>query len=454
MSTQPLHIIIIGAGTGGLCLAQGLKQAGISVAVYERDRTRINPLQGFRVGIGPDGIRGLRANLPPELFETFLATCARPPLYLNLLTEQMQELMIMESTLMADDPDPAKREHTVSRMTMRQVLLSGLEESVVHFDKTFTRYEQHEDGTVTAFFEDGSSATGTVLVAADGASSRVRRQYLPHATLVETGLLSAGAKVPMTPENVALVSEKVFKGMSMIFASGGLGFILHMVEFPWRHDGQLKPGIGVNEAEVLAHWPGMLYDNESDYIGWGLWAPRHKFPRNPMSLRGEELVAVTQEMTSSWHPNLRTLIARSDPSTALPVNIRTSLPIEPWATTNITLLGDAIHTMTPGRGAGANTALRDAQLLCKQLVAVHNGKLDLLTAIHGYEEKMQKYGAEAVKQSLAQMDANAPIHKPVIGPAIMATQRTMLRAINHIPPAKRAMARAFSRGRGADRQDD
>src|SRR5262249_18233429 len=108
----------------------------------------------------------------------------------------------------------------------------------------------------------------------------------------------------------------------------------------------------------------------------------------------------------------------------------------------------------PWSGAGANTALRDARLLCKQLVAARDGQLDLLTAIHGYEEKMQKYGAEAVKQSLAQMDPNAPINKPVIGTAIMATQRTMLRAINHLPPAKRAVAHAFSRGRGVDRQED
>jgi flavin-dependent dehydrogenase len=38
MPTSPFHVIIVGAGTGGLALAQGLKRAGISVAVYERDR--------------------------------------------------------------------------------------------------------------------------------------------------------------------------------------------------------------------------------------------------------------------------------------------------------------------------------------------------------------------------------------------------------------------------------
>jgi cation diffusion facilitator CzcD-associated flavoprotein CzcO len=34
---DPFHVLIVGGGIGGLCLAQGLKKAGISVAVYERD---------------------------------------------------------------------------------------------------------------------------------------------------------------------------------------------------------------------------------------------------------------------------------------------------------------------------------------------------------------------------------------------------------------------------------
>jgi len=65
----PFHVVIIGGGIGGLTLAQGLKKAGVSVAVYERDRTRTDGLQGFRVGISPDGGRalvlrlGLHANL-------------------------------------------------------------------------------------------------------------------------------------------------------------------------------------------------------------------------------------------------------------------------------------------------------------------------------------------------------------------------------------------------------
>src|ERR1700680_2324996 len=40
MEKQAFHVAIIGGGIGGLCLAQGLKKARISVAVYERDHSR------------------------------------------------------------------------------------------------------------------------------------------------------------------------------------------------------------------------------------------------------------------------------------------------------------------------------------------------------------------------------------------------------------------------------
>ena len=58
---RQLEVIVIGAGTGGLCLAHGLKRAGITVNVYERDRTRKDGLQGYRVGLDADGSRALEA---------------------------------------------------------------------------------------------------------------------------------------------------------------------------------------------------------------------------------------------------------------------------------------------------------------------------------------------------------------------------------------------------------
>ncbi|WP_414636606.1 FAD-dependent monooxygenase [Actinophytocola sp.] len=57
--------------------------------------------------------------------------------------------------------------------------------------------------------------------------------------------------------------------------------------------------------------------------------------------------------------------------------IRTSIPIEQRETTNVTVPGDAIHSMTPLRGISANTALRDAQLLARSVIATADGQRDL-----------------------------------------------------------------------------
>jgi 2-polyprenyl-6-methoxyphenol hydroxylase-like FAD-dependent oxidoreductase len=62
---------------------------------------------------------------------------------------------------------------------------------------------------------------------------------------------------------------------------------------------------------------------------------------------------------------------------------------------NVTLLGDAIHTMTPSRGVGSNTAPRDAALLCSRLIEVRDERASVIEAIHEYEVKMMRYSTEA-----------------------------------------------------------
>jgi 2-polyprenyl-6-methoxyphenol hydroxylase-like FAD-dependent oxidoreductase len=96
VSARPLKVIVIGAGTGGLGLAHGLRRAGIGVAVYERDRTRVDGLQAYRVGIDPDGSRALHTCLPPELFDTFVATCAPTPDRFNVFTERREEVLSLD----------------------------------------------------------------------------------------------------------------------------------------------------------------------------------------------------------------------------------------------------------------------------------------------------------------------------------------------------------------------
>jgi 2-polyprenyl-6-methoxyphenol hydroxylase-like FAD-dependent oxidoreductase len=446
-SHKRLRVLIIGAGTGGSCLAHGLKRAGIEVAVFERDRTRQGGLQGYRVGISPGGSRALAECLPSDLYATFVATCARTPRYFNMLTEQLREVLFFdERDAPLSSSDPVNSEKSVSRMTLRQVLLTGLED-VVQFDKKFVRYQQHENGTVTAYFEDGTEATGDVLIAADGTNSRVRKQLLPHARQEDSGILAIGGKLPITPESKALLSPKMFEGISMVLAPKGYSLIIHVLEFKWDRNGT-KSGIGGNDAELIGRWPGLLFDNTLDHISWGFAAARQHFQTDPLKLEGAALMALTLEMTKGWHPKLRRLFELTDPTTVFPINIRTSEPVEPWPTSPVTLLGDAIHTMTPGRGIGANTALRDAALLCKKLVAVRDGTMPLLQGIAEYEEKMRRYGFEAVLKSREQMNGEGPMNKPVIGDAMLFAMRTAMRVINAIPPFKRRFAASMMYDRG------
>jgi 2-polyprenyl-6-methoxyphenol hydroxylase-like FAD-dependent oxidoreductase len=445
-------VLIIGAGTGGLCLAHGLHRAGIEVAVFERDRTRRDGLYGYRVGINPDGSRALRACLPPALFDTFVATCAQTPDYLTMFTEQRRELLSTSGWAPAD-PKSIGAERSVSRMTLRQVLLTGLED-VVSFGKKFTRFQAHPEGTVTAFFEDGSSATGDVLVGADGSNSRVRRQYLPHAQLVDSGLIGITGKVALTEQTRALLTPKMINGISMIFAPRGYNCILHVMRFPWDADGALRNGTGGPDAELITSWPGLQFDNTRDYIMWGFGGAAKNLPSDVLSFDGPRLHQLMGQLTQKWHPDLRKLFALTDPNICFPLNIRTSMPVPQWPTTTVTLMGDAIHTMTPGRGVGANTALRDARLLCANLTAARDGETTLLAGIRDYETQMIKYGFAAVQDSLKQMSGSNPIHTPVLGRVVLAGMRTGMRLVNHLPPLKNRMTASQQSLRGHGRHED
>ena len=239
----------------------------------------------------------------------------------------------------------------------------------------------------------------------------------------------------------------------MIQAPKGYSCILHVMEFKWDRSGKIKNGIGDSDAELIKIWPGLQFDNTRDYINWGFSATVDKFPGGVLELRGDDLARLVADMTTGWHPNLRRLFELTDPSTCFPVNIKTSVPLDPWPASNVTLIGDAIHTMTPGRGVGANTALRDAVLLCARLIDAADGRLGLVEAVSRYEQKMIIYGFDAVLKSRERMTEKEPIHKPMIGRAVLALMRTALRMANHNAPLKKRMALSMLAYRGAGRDD-
>jgi 2-polyprenyl-6-methoxyphenol hydroxylase-like FAD-dependent oxidoreductase len=95
--------------------------------------------------------------------------------------------------------------------------------------------------------------------------------------------------------------------------------------------------------------------------------------------------------------------------------------------------------MTPSRGIGANTALRDAALLTEQLNTAGLDEPALLGAIHAYEKDMQTYGFEAVRSSMQALQVALRFDSPFA----VAAARIVLRTINAAPPLKRKIFAGF-----------
>ncbi len=438
MLDTPFHVAIIGAGIGGLCLAQNLKKAGISVVVYERDESRTARLQGYRIHINPDGSRALYESLPPRLWEIFLATCGKVSRGgISFATEQLKELLFVgvEDIVGTRLDDPVDSHKSVSRFTLRQVLLTGLED-VVHFNKRFSHYEETDDGKFIACFEDGTTASCDVLVGADGSNSRVRKQFLPHAPRIETSVWAIQGKTILTDEIKSLLPKRLYDGPVSVVAPNSYGLFIALQQF------QHKPGEIEEIAQAIQLHPNLLLSDTTDFVGWGFLAKHNKYGRSRAEIEqmdGTELKQIALEKITDWHPHLQKLIRAADPSTVIFTPIQTSLPIEHWQTRRVTLLGDAIHSMTPARGIGANTALRDAGLLGRKLVEAHQDQVPLLQAIQDYELEMMKYGFDAVISSKKALEQTEALEKPLP----LAIAKTMFRILNAVPPLKRRAFKGF-----------
>jgi 2-polyprenyl-6-methoxyphenol hydroxylase-like FAD-dependent oxidoreductase len=434
MTGQSFSVAIAGGGIGGLCLAQGLNKAGIKVAVYERDRARTERLQGYRLHISPAGSRALYECLPPRLFETFVATSAVSGGRFRFLTDQMHELLSFEERKGAS---PVERHYSASRITLRQVLLAELEGNV-HFDKAFVSFAEEPDGRIRMHFADGSSESCDLLVGADGGNSRVRKQFLPHAQRIDTGVVGIAGKLMLTGENRQKAPPSLLRGSGLVMGSGRCSMFLGLQEFA----GRSSPAAGEigGQDEAYAIEPGALFDNTTSYLMWAYGGYRAEIEKNRKleDLTGAELQVLVLRHIARWHPDFREMVRLSDPSSLNALTIRTSAPVAAWEPRRVTLIGDAIHSMTPYRGIGANVALRDAAILRANLITARNAECSIEAAVGAYEEQMRNYGFAAVRGSFEAMK-QALAGKSIMSPFV----KLALRAIDRYPLLKRRFLAKF-----------
>lgn len=387
-----MHVVIIGGGIGGLTLAHGLRRRGVEVSVHERDSAPSARWEGYRIHIDALGHRALRACLPEPQWQAFLATAGRDG-GMTMLTEQLEELMAARFEPV-DVGGPADEDHhSVDRRVLRRILLSGLGDSV-HLGAEFVRYGSEPDGRIAAVFADGSRATGDVLVAADGAGSRVRRQYLPDTGRHETGAVGIGHQIHLDDDSRRWLPDAMTRGMTLTGAPGAMLFTA--VFEPREGTAARLRDLGVTDVPELA-----------PYVLAALVVDPHALPADPVELENgpdpEALPRAVDRVVAGWHPTVRRLFTEADPQSRGVQIFRASTPTPAWSPTRVTMLGDAIHQMPPVGGMGGNTALRDASLLSRLL---SDAGPDPVPAIAAYEAEMREYAYPVVAEAVARQEDN------------------------------------------------
>lgn len=381
MTTTP-HVLVAGGGIGGLCLAHSLRRAGIDVTVLERTHARIDWLQGYRIHISPQGSQALHDCLAPAAWQRFLAAVAHQPEGgMSIYTERLRRLAEFDTG--PPDTEPSRAHHGISRIALREALLDGLDD-VVRFGAAFERYTVGDDGRVRVRCADGSEVVGDLLVGADGANSRVRGQLLPGVGRIDTGVTAIAGKYRLTEAGREQLPAGLV-GVGMVLPADH-GFLFLAAWLADRQAPQAPPGTG------------LLLDPSASYLFWAYADAAQRLPE-PGGATSQALRHAVSTRIAGWHPALRHLVAASDPTTVDGFTVRSAQPVRPWRSGPVTLLGDAIHNMTPMAGIGANTALRDADLLGRRLIEVRDGR-DLVGAVHDYEREMLDYGFAAVRASL------------------------------------------------------
>ncbi len=384
-----MRVLVAGAGIGGLALAQGLRRRGIEVAVFERDQAAVARGQGYRLRIDAGGSEALARCLPGDLLALYRATANRPYTSRgNVFDEQLN--LVYSAVPPAGTARQGADSTAVNRLTLRQVLLAGLAD-VVHFGRELVRAEQSAAGVV-ARFADGGRAEGDLLVGADGIGSAVRRQLLPRAGVLDTGMRAIYGRAELDRELLALLPDSVFGGTSAVLGPERCTMALGTFQ-PCQRPGDAAARIA----------PYARLDPVPDYMKWTLAAPAAAFGLPEPDLWQADpdvLNRVAAGMARAWHPAIRELLARSDPATTFFLAIRSGVPVPAWPPGRVTLLGDAIHATTPVGGTGANVALRDAAEFADQLAAAGHGQGELLAAVADYESAMRDYGFTAVARSL------------------------------------------------------
>ncbi|MFJ9351090.1 FAD-dependent monooxygenase [Streptomyces sp. NPDC101237] len=302
-----MKVLVIGAGLGGLALAQGLNRDGVRVRVFERRSDRTVGLQGYGLHLNEAGCAALRECLPPENWAMIDQAAGFAGSTSGFYDDQLRRL-----TRVGNGHRGSRR--SVSRLGLREMLLHGLPEQCVAWGKEFTHYEQLPGGRIRAHFADGSSEDGDLLVGADASDSRVRSQYLPDIQRQDIGVLTIAGRTALTEAATSQLPPEILDGTPNSIVPAGPGW---MFVCAWR------TGTHLTAADTAAAAAG----TDGSYVVWAYIDGRPHLPADVEQYTPKALRELVLSRITAWSPALTTLVRRCEIGSVAPVALRSMPPL-------------------------------------------------------------------------------------------------------------------------------
>lgn len=352
-------IAIVGGGPGGLTLARLLQQNGAAVKVYERDQSRDARVQGATLDLHEEsGLAALKqAGLMPAFLQHYRPGAGK----LRILNKVAEILM--------DDHEEPEQEETrpeIDRGPLRDILLDSLLPGTVVWNSRFLSMMPDGDGWQLAF-HNGATASADIVIAADGANSKIRplittiRPFYCGLYVLEGAIYNSETAAPRIHK--LLKGGKIFAfgdSRSLIVSAKGDGSMAFYLGWKEQEDWATESKIDYSSKEQVMAW------FKKEFAGWaGIW----------------------EELFDQEVPHF---IPR--PQYCMPTD-------QSWAALpNLTMLGDAAHLMPPYAGEGANMAMLDALELSNCLTS--SSFTDISAAIAHYEQQMCARAGAAATDTL------------------------------------------------------
>ena len=364
MKLKNKQITIVGGGPGGLTLARLLQLKGVNVKVYERDFNKNARLIGSPLDMHEES--GLAAIREADLLDEFKKNFRPGADKMVIVNERAEVCFSDHATKRDEDFGDQHFRPEIDRGPLRNMLLESLQPGTVVWDSHFVSMETQKEGWLL-HFKNGLSAYADIVIAADGANSKIR-PYITSNKAFYSGVTMLEGNVPNAEEAAPHIYALANGGKIMAFGNtkdlllgqkgnGDLGFY---ASFKADENWAANNGLDYSDNAQILEWFKTAYSEWSS-----MWYELFENAATPFIPRPIYCMPLDQ----TWE--------------ALP---------------NLTMLGDAAHVMPPFAGEGANMAMLDALELSECLTSDTYNTLQ--EAISFYEMNMRNRAATAAQESL------------------------------------------------------